>query len=296
MRMGEPTRYRVAVPTSFKWGTTRILVAYVCRTRGELAYKQPEIPFRKGRAISPPLSTNQKMKFRRSLPLLAIALVVITALSINAQQSTNEWPQFRGPNGTGVAEGSALPAEVGSKKNVVWKTAVPFARSSPVVTSDRIFLTGSEADKLITLALDRKTGKIVWRREAVPARHMPIYKANDAASPTPATDGKNVFVFFAELGLISYGPDGKDRWQIPLGPFNSFYGMAGSPVVTGNTLVMVCDHREGSFILAVDARNGKVLWKTNRTNFEGYSTPAIYQPKGGPAQVIVLGSNSVDSY
>jgi hypothetical protein len=125
---------------------------------------------------------------------------------------------------------------------------------------------------------------------------MTIYKANDAASPSPVSDGKNVYVFFAELGLISYGPDGKERWRVPLGPFNSFYGMAASPVLSGNTLVMVCDHRNDSFITALDARTGKELWKTSRTNFEGYSTPAIYKPKVGPAQVIVLGSQSVDAY
>lgn len=83
---------------------------------------------------------------------------------------------------------------------------------------------------------------------------------------------------------------------MPLGPFNSFYGMGGSPVLAGNTLVMVCDQRTNSFIIAVDTRDGKVLWKTNRTNFEAYSTPAIYRPSNGPAQVIVVGSYSVDSY
>lgn len=128
------------------------------------------------------------------------------------------------------------------------------------------------------------------------ARHMSIYKANDGASPSPASDGKNVYAFFAEFGLISYGPDGKERWRVPLGPFNSFYGMGGSPVLVGNTLVMVCDHRTNSFIVAIDARSGKELWKTNRSNFEGYSTPAIYKPKNRPAQIIVLGSQSVDAY
>ena len=243
---------------------------------------------------------------KRSLPLFAIAfaLFVVTAPPIYAQQNkktlagnrTNEWNQFRGPNGSGVADGFALPAEFSSKKNLVWKTPVPFARSSPVVTADRVFLTASEGDKLITLALDRRTGKLLWRRDVQRARHMQIYKANDAASPTPVSDGKNVFVFFAELGLISYGPDGKERWRVPLGPFNSFYGMAGSPVLAGNTLVMVCDQRSDSFILAVDARTGKELWKTSRSNFEGYSTPSIYKPKDGPAQVIVLGSQTVDAY
>ena len=242
------------------------------------------------------------MTTKKLLPLLltTIALFALAASSTNAQPkattSSNEWLQFRGPNGTGVADGFALPAEFSATKNLVWKTPVPFARSSPVVTAERVFLTASEGDKLITLALNRKTGKVLWRREAVRARHMPIYRANDAASPSPVSDGKNVFVFFAELGLISYGPDGKERWRVPLGPFNSFYGMAGSPVLAGNTLVMVCDQRADSFIVAVDARDGKVLWKQNRSNYEAYSTPAIYKPKSGPAQVIVLGSHTVDAY
>ena len=240
------------------------------------------------------------------LPLIVAALV-LSVTSTNAQQTkktsdptagsrTNDWLQFRGPNGTGVAEGFTLPTEISSTKNLVWKTAVPFARSSPVVTADRVFLTGSEADKLITLALDRKTGKVLWRRDVVRARHMPIYRANDGASPTPVSDGKNVYVFFAELGLVSYGPDGKERWRVPLGPFNSFYGMGGSPVVSGNTLVMVCDQRTNSFVIAVDTRDGKTLWQKSRSNYEAYSTPAIYQPKNGTAQVVVLGSHSVDAY
>ena len=238
------------------------------------------------------------MKIKNSLPLL---LLMIAPFAVaNAQTSnknaTNDWLQFRGPNGSGVAEGSVLPAEFGSTKNLVWKVPVPFARSSPVVTADRVFLTAAEGDKLITLALDRKSGKVLWRRDVVRARHMPIYKANDGASPTPVSDGKNVFVFFAELGLISYGPDGKERWRVPLGPFNSFYGMGGSPVLAGNTLVMVCDQRTNSFIVAVDTRDGKVLWQKNRSNYEAYSTPAFYKPKDGPGQVIVLGSHTVDAY
>ena len=245
-----------------------------------------------------PRRTIRNMKRSLSLLLAALALSTIAQLTLHAQQGnrTNEWLQFRGPNGAGVAEGFSLPAEFSSTKNVAWKTPVPFARSSPVITADRIFLTATEGDKLITLALDRKSGKLLWRRDAIRARHMPIYKANDGASPTPVSDGKNVYAFFAELGLISYGPDGKERWRVPLGPFNSFYGMGGSPILVGNTLVMVCDQRTDSFIIAVDTRNGKELWKKSRPNFEAYSTPAIYRPKDGPAQAIVLGSQSVDAY
>lgn len=247
-----------------------------------------------------------KAKLSRSLLLVShvTAVLIVVACATYAQQSkrtaqtsdVREWLQFRGPNGAGVAEGFTLPAEFGAKKNLVWKTSVPFARSSPIVTADRIFITASEGDKLTTLALNRKTGKVVWRRDVVRARHMTMYRANDAASPSPVSDGKRVFAFFGELGLIAYGPDGTELWRVPLGPFNSFYGMGGSPVLSGNTLIMVCDQRANSFIIAVDTRNGKVLWKKARTNFEGYSTPAIYKPKDGPAQVLVLGSNTLDAY
>jgi outer membrane protein assembly factor BamB len=236
-----------------------------------------------------------------SIVALAILVVSFPAYAQNSKRSTsraatNDWLQFRGPNGTGVADGPTLPAQFGATKNLAWKASVPFGRSSPVVTADRVFLTASEGDKLVTLALDRKTGKMLWRRDVQRARHTPIYKANDAASPTPVSDGKNVFVFFAELGLISYSPDGSERWRLPLGPFSSFYGMAGSPVLAGNTLILVADQRVNSFLLAVDARNGKVLWKTDRTNYEGWTTPVVYTAKNGTPQVLILGSNTLDAY
>src|SRR5688572_27282693 len=182
-------------------------------------------------------------------PTVITVLLLFAACAVHAQQktskplsatATDQWLQFRGPNGSGVAEGSRPPAEFGATKNLAWKTAVPFARSSPVVTTNHVFLTASEGDKLITLALDRKTGKVAWRREVVRPRHMTIYRANDPASPSPVSDGKNVYAFFGELGLIAYGPNGKELWRLPLGPFNSFYGMGGSPVIVGNKLVMVC--------------------------------------------------------
>src|SRR4030095_12118140 len=143
---------------------------------------------------------------------LATLVIALPAYGQNTKRSaaaaTNDWLQFRGPNGTGVADGSTLPAQFGANKNLAWKAAVPFGRSSPVVTADRVFLTASEGDKLVTLALDRKNGKLLWRRAGARERQLAIYKANDAASPSPVSDGKNVFVFFAELGLIAYDEKG----------------------------------------------------------------------------------------
>lgn len=210
---------------------------------------------------------------------------------------TDDWLQFRGPNGSGVSATVGLPVQFSPEKNLMWKTALPFGRSSPIVAADRIFLTASEGDRLITMSLDRRTGSVLWRSETPRARQMPIFKGNDAASPTPVSDGTNVYVFFAELGLISYGPDGKERWRVPLGPFNSFYGMGASPVLAGDTLVMICDQRSDSFVVAVDARNGDVRWKITRSSpVEGYATPVIYTPPVGDAQVLVFGSHALESY
>jgi hypothetical protein len=215
---------------------------------------------------------------------------------VAAPQVKEDWLRFRGPNGSGVSESTGVPAEFDPSRNVLWKTPVPFGRSSPIVAGSRIFLTAAEGEKLITLCLDRQTGKIIWRSEVTRVRHMPIFTGNDAASPTPVSDGTNVYVFFAELGLISYGPYGKERWRVPLGPFNSFYGLGASPVMAGDTVVMVCDQRTNSFVIAVDARDGKVRWQIDRPSpVEGYATPVIYSPPEGEPQLLVFGSHALEA-
>jgi len=218
--------------------------------------------------------------------------------ALTAQIEPDDWLRFRGPNGTGIANGSArLPIHFGPDSNLAWKIDVPFARSSPVVTRNRVFLTASDGDRLITLALDPATGRQLWRRDVERPRRMPIYRMNDPASPTPASDGANVYVFFAELGLISYSADGGERWRLPLGPFDSFYGMGGSPIVDGETLLLVCDQKRDSFVVAVDTRTGRIRWRTPRANpVEGFTTPIVYRPASGTPQLIVFGSATVDAY
>jgi outer membrane protein assembly factor BamB len=230
------------------------------------------------------------MRLGRGTGLICVAVMLA---------SGEDWTRFRGPNGSGVSESTGVPAEFGPSKNVVWKTAVPFGRSSPVIAGERIFLTATEGEKLITLCLDRRSGRTLWRREIVRPRVSTTYsKTNDGASPSPVTDGKNVYVFFMDLGLVSYGPDGKERWRLPLGPFRTFYGLGTSPVLAGDTLLMVCDSRSKPFLVAVEANSGRVRWRVGRSEirFEGYATPVIHAPGGQPAQVVILGANRVDAY
>ena len=163
------------------------------------------------------------------------------------------WSRFRGPNGSGVSTSTRLPAEFGPDTNVVWKTELPFGHSSPALTRDRIFLTGARGERLVTICLDRRTGKILWERDAPRSRVEKLDTRNGPAGPTPATDGTNVYVFFADFGLLSYDMEGKERWRLPLGPFNNLYGMGASPVLVDDAVVLACDQNTDSFIVSVGA-------------------------------------------
>ena len=146
----------------------------------------------------------------------------------------DEWSRFRGPNGSGVSTTGNLPAVFGPETNVVWKTPLPFGHSSPVLTDDRIYLTGARDGRLLTIALDRASGRMLWEREAPRARTEKLDNRNGPAAPSAVTDGRDVYVFFADFGLISYDRQGRERWRVPLGPFNNVYGMGASPILVGD--------------------------------------------------------------
>jgi outer membrane protein assembly factor BamB len=208
-----------------------------------------------------------------------------------------QWSQFRGPNGSGVDAGAGYPIAFSPTSNVVWKTAIPFGQSSPVLAGNHLYLTASIGDQLLTICLDAGTGRELWRRQIKRARTQKVYKANDPASPTPAADGDGVVAFFPEYGLVAYTADGKDRWTMPLGPFNSFYGIGASPVLADGLVVMLCDQRSGSFIVAVDRATGRSRWTQERTGaVEGWATPMVFRPASGGAQLIVPGSTRLDAY
>jgi len=225
------------------------------------------------------------------------ALPVAEFLQVPRKAVAADWPQFRGPNASGVAEETNLPSEFGPDKNVVWRTALPTGYSSPSVAGDKIFLTAIENEKLSTIALDRTSGRILWRREAPRPRKQELQPNNGPASPTPSSDGRNVYVFFADFGLLAYGPDGNELWRMALGPFNNPFGHGASPILAGDTLLMVCDQDAGSFLLALDKNSGRVLWRLERPLAQrGYATPVLYKPPDGPLQVLVAGSYRLTGY
>ncbi|MEK6324947.1 MAG: PQQ-binding-like beta-propeller repeat protein [Acidobacteriota bacterium] len=231
--------------------------------------------------------------------LLAASLIASLPLTTAAAE---DWSQFRGPNGTGVSPTTGLPTEFGPEKNVVWKTPLPPGHSSPVLARSRIFLTAhtkeKESYKLLVICLDRRTGKQLWQREVPRTRAGRLENVNGPASPSPVTDGENVYVFFQEFGMISYDGSGKERWKLPLGPFNMFYGFGASPILIDDKVILPIDQdNPNSFLIAVDKNNGRLRWKVERPGvISGYSTPIIYQPKQGAKQIIIPESFQLSAY
>src|SRR6187401_664391 len=230
-------------------------------------------------------------KVRLGITILCVAALGIglrvtdlsaTALADSslAKGDAENWSRFRGPNGTGVSSATNLPVEFGPESHVKWKTPLPPGHSSPVFTDTHIFLTAHSAEKdnyrLFVLALDRKTGKELWRHEVERKQRGRLELVNGPASPSPVTDGTNVYFFFQEYGLISYTPDGKERWRMPLGPFTMFYGFGASPILEDGLLILSADQETDPYVLALDAKSGKERLRVQRPHvISGYSSPTI---------------------
>jgi len=226
------------------------------------------------------------------------AVALVTPLVFAPSVAGGDWSRFRGPNGSGSVEASGMPVEFGPQKGVDWVAEVPFGRSSPVLTEHRVYLTATAGDELLTLALDRATGREVWRRSLPRAYAAEMHSATDSSTPTPVTDGVNVYAFFHETGLVSYDDAGNLRWRAALGPFRNFYSVAASPILVGDVVVQLCDQARGSsFIAGFHKNTGEQLWRRDRpARAEAYSTPVVVAREGGSSAVLVLGSKWIDAY
>lgn len=220
------------------------------------------------------------------------------------------WPQFRGIDSTGVADGQDPPLTFDAKDgtNVLWKTPIPgLGHSCPVVWGDRVFLTtavGGNTSIVIgnygnpasvkddskqqfqVLCLDRITGKILWTRtafEGVPKikRHLKGSHANC----TPATDGKRLVVCFGSEGLYCYDLDGKPLWKRDLGAIDSSFaldeqyewGFSASPVIHEDRVILQCDLSRDSFIAAYSLTDGSQVWTTPRDEIPSWSSPVVWK-------------------
>jgi outer membrane protein assembly factor BamB len=258
-------------------------------------------------------------------------LLVLVAMAAVAADSN--WPQFRGPSGSGMGTGSP-PSEwnVESGKNILWKTAIPgLGHSSPVIWGDRIFLTSAvpasgEAQLKVGLygditplkgepeqsfrvyCLERKSGKILWERTAAGGQAKTMrHPKSSHANPTAATDGKRVLAFFGSEGLYAYDLNGELLWKKDFGTLDAaFYmvpsaqfGFASSPVIFEDTVIILADVMKNAFLAALDVRTGKELWRTPRSDVPTWGTPAVVPYTAGGAkgwQVVVNGWKHTGGY
>ena len=233
------------------------------------------------------------MRYANAIVIPTLCLMLTASLTAGPP----DWSRFRGPNGSGLSDATRIPTEFGPDKNLIWRLSLPQGHSSPILFEDRIYLTAFRGDRLVTLAIDRHAGRILWERSAPEVKTRVIDKRNNAASPSPAVEADGVYVFFPDYGLIAYDAAGNELWNRPLGPFNNIYGMGASPVIAGNLLVLACDQSLGSYIVALDKRTGKQVWKVDRLEAKsGHSTPILWRGPDGRDQILLPGSFLLTSY
>jgi outer membrane protein assembly factor BamB len=226
---------------------------------------------------------------------LWITLLTAALLSSCARAADNTgklwWPQFRGPNGSGVGEGRP-PVHFGPDREALWKAAVGPGLSSPIVWEGRIFLTEFDRNnqRLTTVCFDRRTGKTLWRRAVTSEQIEKVHALSSPAAATPATDGERVYVYFGSYGLVCYDMEGKPQWEKRLPLPENPYGAVASPIVAGELLVL--NHQgKDSYLLGVNRRDGRTVWKTDRSLFQyGWSTPVHWRHEGTD-EIVVLGGD-----
>lgn len=237
-------------------------------------------------------------------------LVVVACFAVTCCVSASEWTQFRGPDGQGHAAAKGLPLDWTGTQNIVWSTPLPgLGWSSPVVVDGRIFLTtavpaksGSESGQqsLRALCLSAETGMTQWDVEVFTQQSgTAIHSKNSHASPTPITDGQNVFVHFGTHGTACLTVDGEIVWKNRELNYRPIHGNGGSPVLFDDLVIVICDGSDATFVAGLDRANGEVRWRTDRdvdaAKRFSFSTPLLIEVQGEP-QVVCPGSGIVAAY
>jgi outer membrane protein assembly factor BamB len=225
-----------------------------------------------------------------------------------------DWMQWRGPNANGTANDATPPTSWSSTENVAWKTEIPGRGSStPVIAGDNLFVTTAVATdsaaeasenptspfQFVVLCIDRKSGDVRWEKttaELVP--HSGHHQDHGYASASPITDGKHVWVHFGSRGTFCLTVDGELVWsRTDLGKMETRggFGDGSSPVLHGDRLVVPWDHEGDSYIAALDAKTGKTLWKTPRSEGSSWTTPLVVE-HDGKAIVVQSGPGFARAY
>ena len=235
---------------------------------------------------------------RATARLITAALLFAGAGAVRAEN----WPAWRGPRLDGTSLETHVPVSWSATSNLVWKTALPGSgHASPIVWEDRIFTVAAVAntEARLLLCLDRSSGRILWQQSVLTSPLEKKHNLNSHASSTPATDGDAVYVAFldrSEMVVTAYDFEGHQRWLVRPGPFSSMHGFCSSPILYRDKVIVNGDHDGDSYLVALDRKSGRTLWKTPRENkTRSYCVPLLRELAGRP-QMILSGDKCVASY
>lgn len=251
--------------------------------------------------------------------IAAVSFVALAGLA-----KGDNWPQFRGPGGNGVSAEKSIPLRWDASENVAWKVEVPgIAWSSPVIWGDQVFLTTAIPDKKQEPAkpglymggdrksprshtytwdvrsYDVKTGKERWKRvvhESKPSG--PIHLKNTYASETPVTDGKTLVAYFGGLGVYAFSMEGEPLWKREDLPFHKMrlgWGYGSSPMIAGDLVYIQNDNEDKSYVVALDLKTGKQVWRADRDEYSSWSTPFLWKTPQR-TELITAASKKVRAY
>ena len=212
-----------------------------------------------------------------------VSVALFAAVGLGADEPL-VWPRFRGPNGSGVAEGQKPPVEFGPDKNVKWKVSIPAGISSPIVAGDNLVITAFDDGRLYTIAYRRADGEEAWRSEAPTESIEAFHKIEGSpAASTPATDGKRIVSYFGSCGLFCYDLSGRELWrfELPTAVTAGDFGTGVSPIIADDAVILVRDDLKGSKILALDAATGAQKWEQKRISAASWCTPVVWDTPSG---------------
>jgi outer membrane protein assembly factor BamB len=250
-------------------------------------------------------------------------LVLASSLVVRAVPIHADWPSFRGPHASGIAEAATPPAtwDIPARRNVRWRMPIPgLSHASPIVWGDRVYAITAIADAPSDLdmkaegvvfakdtvrhtwrliAFDRTTGREAWNRVAhqgTPAQ--PRHVRGTHANATPATDGRTIVAVLGNEGLFAFDMNGASKWRVPMAPATASWSLdpASSPIVFGGLAIVQSDFQQQGFLAAYDLETGRERWRVARDEGLTWSTPTIWKPSDGPAQLVVNSGRWIRSY
>ncbi len=224
---------------------------------------------------------SNSVNFRGAVQNLSHNLVFLTLLIANAVWADN-WPAWRGPEGTGVSTEKNLPTKWSATENVRWRTPLPErGNSTPVVWGNRVFITQAieKENRRMLMCFDRANGKRLWQSGVTFAEKEATHATNPQCSASPVTDGERVFASFASAGLYCYNFDGKELWHRDLGKQAHIWGNAASPILYGDLCILNFGPGERTFLIALDKKTGKTIWQVNEPGGDSGETRPGEKPQ-----------------